>query len=133
MHFTQADNENLAPKHGNLYSETQQRIARRLDPQKELSAKVNDTVKCSDLISGVSMCMRDTEADRHFLIGVTQNYLQRYLLCQYAQKERDREIKNIDRWTLLMIKCANKKKSFRYDTLLDLDVCAGKEEAHFPK
>lgn len=79
------------------------------------------------------MCTRDTEADCHFLVGVTQNYLQRYLLCQYAQKGRDREIKDTDRWTLLMIKRTGRKKSFRYDTLLDLDVCAGKEEASIPK
>lgn len=46
-----------------------------------------------------------------------------------TKRERDREIKNTDRWTLLMIKCTGQKKSFRYDTLLDLDVFAGKEEA----
>lgn len=34
---------------------------------------------------------------------------------------------------VLMIKRGDRKKSTRYDILLDLDVCAGKEEAPTPK
>lgn len=79
------------------------------------------------------MCVRDTEADCHFLVGLTRDYLQSYLPCQYAQK-RAREINQGQRQTdILMIKHSDRKKTTRYDTLLDLDVCAGKEEEPIPK